>query len=181
MPRVVVVDYDPRWPEIFEQLRSRMWPSICDVAVAVEHVGSTAVPRLAAKPIVDISVVVRGERDAPAAIARLAGIGYVHQGSLGIDGREAFGAPAFLPPHHLYLCQSGSLALRNHLAVRDYLRAHPAVAADYGALKKRLANQFPDDVASYVEQKTDTILGILRMAGFDADELERIERINRRR
>lgn len=180
MKTVVVVDYDPGWPEVFEQLRSRIWPVVHDVATSIEHVGSTAVPGLAAKPVVDISVVVSTSADVPIGIERLASLGYVHRGNLGVEGREAFIAPGGLSSHHLYLCPADSLPLRNHLAVRDYLRTHPEAAGEYGALKKQLAGRFAHDVAGYVDGKTETILAILRLTGFGADELETIEDINRR-
>jgi GrpB-like predicted nucleotidyltransferase (UPF0157 family) len=177
---IVVVGYDPRWPEIFEQLRSRIWSAIQDVAVSIEHVGSTSVPGLAAKPIIDMSAVVRAESDVPAAIQRLSTLGYEHQGDLGVKGREAFIAPNGLPPHHLYLCPTGSLALSNHLAVRDYLRTHADIALEYGALKKKLALEFANDIDGYMDGKTDMLLGILRKAGLRPDELAAIERINKR-
>lgn len=81
MRRIVVVDYDPRWPEVFERLRSEIWPVVSDVALAVEHVGSRSVPDLAAKPIIDVSVVVPTEADIPVSIERLATWGYVHRGN----------------------------------------------------------------------------------------------------
>ena len=72
MQAIVVVDYDPVWPEIFQQLRTHVWSVLHDVALTVEHVGSTSVPGLAAKPIIDISVIVPSEREVPLAIGRLA-------------------------------------------------------------------------------------------------------------
>jgi len=180
MKTIVVVDYDPTWPTVFEHIRSVVWSVVCDVATAIEHVGSTSVPALASKPVVDMTVVVPTENDVRTAIERLAGIGYRHRGDLGVQGREAFTAPASLPKHHLYLCPSNSLALRNHLVVRDYLRCHPDIAAEYGALKKRLANQFPHDIDRYIDGKAELILKILRTASFSPDELERIEGLNRR-
>lgn len=101
----------------------------------------------------------------PAAIERLAAIGYEHQGNLGIEGREAFRSPASTPRHHLYLCPKDSLALRNHVAVRDHLRAHPDVAAHYADLKKSLAKRFPEDVEAYTRGKTEAIRRILKAAG----------------
>lgn len=180
MGTIVVVDYDPGWPEAFEQLRSRIWPIVREVATAIEHVGSTSVPGLAAKPIIDISVVARSEADIPAGIQRLATIGYVHQGCLGVEGREAFTTPTSSLRHHLYLCAGNSPAFANHLAVRNYLRAHPEVAQEYGALKKQLALRCVDDIDGYTAGKTDVILRILRKEGFQSDKLKNIERINRR-
>jgi GrpB-like predicted nucleotidyltransferase (UPF0157 family) len=109
MQPVVVVDYNPTWPAIFEQLRSSLWPAVSDVALAIEHVGSTAVPGLAAKPIIDISIVVPSAREVLLAIERLAALGYRHLGDLGIAGREAFRAPEGLPGHNLYVCPQESL------------------------------------------------------------------------
>jgi len=184
MQTIVVVDYDPDWPAAFERVRSRVWPVVSDIALAVEHVGSTSVPALAAKPVIDISVVVRGKADVPVAIERLATLGYVHRGNLGIEGREAFKNPAPsldpLPAHNLYLCPRDSPALLNHLAVRDYLRTHPDAAAEYGDLKKRLAELYPNDIDSYIDGKTDMLLRILRTAGFPAEQIQEIERANRK-
>jgi GrpB-like predicted nucleotidyltransferase (UPF0157 family) len=180
MRTIQIVDYDPAWPAVFAQLRSRVWAVVEGVAVAVEHVGSTSVPDLAAKPIIDMTVVVGSTTDVPAAIERLAALGYVHQGNLGVDGREAFGSPDGWPAHHLYLCARDNVALENHLALRDYLRAHPESARAYADLKKRLASQFPHDMGSYVEGKTGLILEILRDAGFPPDRLDAIARANRR-
>ncbi|HEX6533449.1 MAG TPA: GrpB family protein [Gemmatimonadaceae bacterium] len=179
MRTIVVLDYDPTWPEIFERLRSEIWPAVSDVALAVEHVGSTSVPGLAAKPIIDMSVVVPTDAEIAVAIERLATLGYVHRGNLGVEGREAFRSPDELPPHHLYLCPRDSIGLANHLAVRDYLRTHPEMATEYGALKKRLAREYPHDIDRYIDGKTDLILGILRASNFPAARLEAIERTNR--
>jgi GrpB-like predicted nucleotidyltransferase (UPF0157 family) len=180
MNPIVVVDYDPGWIETFEWLRSQIWPVVSDFAIAVEHVGSTSVPGLAAKPIVDISLVVPTVAEVPVGITRLGTLGYVHCGNLGVEGREAFTAPAAMPRHHLYLCACDSLALANHLAVRNHLREHPDIAREYGDLKKQLASRYTDNIDGYTEGKTDAILRILRMAGFRSDELEAIERVNRR-
>jgi GrpB-like predicted nucleotidyltransferase (UPF0157 family) len=180
MRTIVVVDYDPQWPEVFAQLRSMIWPVLSDVALTVEHVGSTSVPGLAAKPIIDMSVIVPTEADIAVAIARLASLGYVHRGNLGIEGREAFTSPEELPMHYLYACPQNSLGLANQLAVRDYLRIHPEVADEYAKLKKRLAIEFPNDIESYIDGKTDLILNILRAKNFSQTQLDAIERINRK-
>lgn len=141
--RVLVVDYDPSWPDMFEALRRAVWAAVHDVALSVEHVGSTAIPGLAAKPVIDIDVVVASHDKVPETIARLGALGYVHQGNLGIKDREAFRSPEGLPAHHLYVCWAGSDALANHLALRDFLRRDPLAAAEYGRIKKQLAAQFP--------------------------------------
>jgi GrpB-like predicted nucleotidyltransferase (UPF0157 family) len=180
MRRIVVVDYNPAWPATFDDLRARVWPVVGDFALAIEHLGSTSVPGLAAKPIIDMTVVVSSADDIPRAIERLAPLGYVHRGDLGIESREAFRSPGELPAHHLYVCPAGTLGLLNPLAVRDYLRVHPDVARAYGDLKKSLALDFPNDIDSYVDGKTDLILGILGEVGFSSDQLQAIERMNRK-
>ena len=180
MRRIVVVDYDPAWPSVFEHLRANAWAVVHDFALAIEHIGSTSVPGLAAKPIIDMSVIVRSTEDAALGIERLATLGYVHRGNLGVEGREAFQSPEQLPAHHLYLCPTGSLGLIGPLALRDYLRTHPDVAGAYGNLKKALALEFHDDIGSYLDGKTDLILGILRQVGFSRDQLDTIEKINRK-
>jgi GrpB-like predicted nucleotidyltransferase (UPF0157 family) len=161
---VVVVPYDPAWPAAFALLRDRLAPVLGDVAAGIEHVGSTAVPGLDAKPIVDVDVVLRHDTDLPEAIARLAGLGYAHLGDLGIVGREAFRGPAGLPRHHLYVCAPGGAALRAHLALRDALRADAALASAYAALKHELARRYRDDRDSYAEGKSAFIASVLRGA-----------------
>ena len=180
MAKITVVDYDPAWPAAFEAVRARVWPVVRDTAIAVEHMGSTSVPGLAAKPIIDISVVVPTAAAVGVAIERLSTLGYRHLGNLGIEGREAFASPNMPPRHHLYVCPKDSLALRNHLIVREHLRTYSEAAAEYGALKRRLAEQFCEDIDGYTEGKSARLLSILRAAGLSQPELETMERINRR-
>ena len=181
MPReVIVVDYDPRWPRTFEALRDRALGALDGIACRIEHVGSTSVPGLAAKPIVDLDVIVSPSEPLEGVIARLGAIGYVHIGNLDVEGREAFRPPPGDPPHNLYVCPEDSPALRNHLRFRDHLRAHPEVAKAYGELKKSLAPRFRHDISGYVEAKTDFIVGILQELGFPSEELDTVLRINKR-
>jgi GrpB-like predicted nucleotidyltransferase (UPF0157 family) len=177
---VEVVDYDPEWPGRFRRLRDRIWPFVHDIAVALEHVGSTAVPGLSAKPIIDLDIVIPLRSEVPLMVARLAALGYEHAGNLGIEDREAFSTPANQPAHNLYLCPRDSSALRNHIALRDHLRTHPPDVAAYTSLKQRLAQQFAGDIDRYVEGKTDFILSILARHGFSPDILDSIRRANLR-
>lgn len=176
---IEVVAYDPAWPAVFEELRRRVWDVVSDVALTIEHVGSTSVPGLAAKSVIDMSVVVASTAEVARAIERLAAIGYVHRGNLGIEGREAFHSPPELPRHHLYVCPAGSLGLRNHLALRDYLRMHPQAAQAYAALKQSLASEVDGDIDAYVKGKSAFIGEILRRQGFADDEVEFIAANNR--
>jgi GrpB-like predicted nucleotidyltransferase (UPF0157 family) len=150
---IVIVDYSPDWPLEFERLRDRAAAAVGDIAIAIEHVGSTAVPGLAAKPVIDLVVVVEAA-DLQHAIDRLTAIGYIHQGNLGVEGREAFGVPEGEPRHHLYVSPTDSEELRAQVAFRDRLRADPALAIEYEALKRELARRFRDDRVGYTDAKT---------------------------
>lgn len=156
-----------------------MWAAVRDIALSIEHVGSTAVPGLAAKPVIDIDVVVTSRDKVPQVIERLGALGYLHRGNLGIEDREAFVSPSDRAAHHLYATLQGSVALANHLALRDFLRGNPQAAAEYGRLKKHLAAQFPDDVDRYTTGKTEYILTVLRNCGITEPLLRAISDANR--
>lgn len=129
-----VVAHDERWAEWFEQIRASI-----PQGLVVEHIGSTAVPGLFAKPIIDVDVVAASEDEAPVVVAALVHCGWRHEGDLGIPGREAFKGRTDLPRHHLYVVVEGSGPYRDHRDLRDHLRAHPADAARYAELKRGLA------------------------------------------
>lgn len=140
---VTVVDPSPAWPAQFAALAARARAALAPIDARIEHVGSTAVPGLPAKPIIDLDIVV-APADVPAAIARLATLGYVHEGDQGIPGRDAFRWPDGEDRHHLYVCRTDSPAYHQHIAFCDYLRRHPDTAQAYAALKRALAASAPD-------------------------------------
>lgn len=154
---ILIVPYDPEWPRTFRWLRDRIVAAAGDLALGIEHIGSTSVPDLPAKPIVDLVVVVASE-NVPVAIERLVSIGYEHRGSLGVEGRDAFGAVAGDPPHHLYLSPTDSEELRAQLAFRDRLRTDVDLAARYADLKQQLAEQFRNDRMGYTDAKTTFVV-----------------------
>jgi len=154
---VIVVDYDPIWPVQFRSLRGRIASVLRLMAAAIEHVGSTSVIGLAAKPIIDIDVLLSSSSYLSSAISRLATLGYVHQGDLGIRGREAFRSPLGSVPHHLYVCPPHSNEFRRHMAFRNYLRTHSKDAAEYGELKRSLALRFRDDRDAYLAGKSEFV------------------------
>lgn len=160
---VVIVDYNPLWPEQFETLRSWLANVLGGLALTIEHVGSTAVPGLAAKPIIDIDVLLRSPDDLPHAIAALASIGYQHRGDLGIPGREAFRAPTGDLRHHLYVCPNNA-EYQRHITFRDHLRAQPREADAYAALKRELARKFREDREAYNNAKHEFVERIVRMS-----------------
>ncbi|KAK3190950.1 hypothetical protein K4F52_002898 [Lecanicillium sp. MT-2017a] len=143
---IVVEDYNKNWPETFRNIRDTVSEVLGNLAERVEHVGSTSVPGLAAKPIIDIDVVISSRQKLSEVIPALATLGYHHQGDLGISGREAFTTPKNVPRHNLYVCDRNSRELRRHVAFRDYLRQNEETVRKYGELKKTLAVQFSNDI-----------------------------------
>ena len=176
---ITVVDYDPAWPEVFEAIRSDLTRILAGVDVlTIEHVGSTSVPGLAAKPVIDVDIVVTRE-NVPAAIAAMEAGGYTHLGDMGVPEREAFRAPS-PPKRNVYVTVDGCLSLRNHRGVRDVLRADAALREEYGELKKRLSAQFTvDEIDHYVEGKSAVVQRLLELAGVARDELAEIAAGNR--
>lgn len=188
MPSVVVTPYNPEWEAAFASLRDALLPILRRLPVAIEHVGSTSVPGLAAKPIIDIDVVAPDESVRTAAVAALVKAGYLDEGERGVVGRTAFkpSAPhiplgASPPPfvHHLYVVVATSEAWENHRLLRDYLRTHPEAVKRYAALKTELAKQYPDDRDAYGAGKTALIVSLLRDAGMDEAAAARIAAWNR--
>jgi GrpB-like predicted nucleotidyltransferase (UPF0157 family) len=159
---IVIVDYDAAWPARFEELASNVRAALGDLALRVEHIGSTAVSGLAAKPIIDLDVVVGSSADVAPAIRKLSEVGYVHEGDLGIEGREAFRFQACGQQHHLYLLVEGAQEFERHLAFRDALRADPALRDAYSELKRSLAAQHGGDRAAYTRGKSDFISTVCR-------------------
>lgn len=161
---ILIVDHDPNWPTLFQELRDRVAPVLGDLVVVIEHVGGTSIPRCPAKPIIDMDVVISSLTALPQAIARLARLGYIHEGDLGIPGREAFAAPADALPHHLYVCSFQSQEYHRHILFRDYLRTHPEEVQAYSTLKQRLAHQFRHDRDAYSKAKSEFVTMILQCA-----------------
>ena len=139
------VAYDPAWSDLFRKLASRLRDTVGDAAVSIEHVGSTAVPGLASKPIVDIDVVLKSESQVADVIKRLEVVGYQHEGDLGVSGREALLPPGDLPNHHLYVVVRGSAPYLNHIMFRDFLRDRVDAASDYEAVKIAAAKAHRND------------------------------------
>ncbi len=164
---VVIMPFDERWAQDYEDIASEIRDALGELALAIEHVGSTAVPGLSAKPIIDIDVVIRDYDALDAVIFALKAIGYRHEGDLGIAGREAFGyeGKSHLRKHHLYVCPQDSPELKRHIAFRDYLRAHPDDVREYSRIKAEGASLHPDDIEGYIEYKSPFIERIYREIG----------------
>ena len=173
-----VARYDPAWPSLFCTVERDLHEALAGVPiVSIEHVGSTSVPGLAAKPILDIDIIVKRD-DVPAAIDALGRIGYTHRGDLGVTGREAFHAPDVDPARHVYVCIEGTLHLRNHLAVRQVLRENTALRDRYAAVKLELANDPAMDIDAYLAGKSAVLQEILALSDLTADEKRQILELN---
>ena len=163
---IVVQTYDDKWHDDFEAIKAEVSAALGDTALSVEHVGSTSVHGLSAKPVIDIDIVVKNN-EVEKAIALLAKIGYIHEGNLGIEGREAFhyDGKEHLKQHHLYVCPEASPELRRHLAFRDYLRSHPDAVYEYSRIKEEAAKLYPNDIEKYIQHKTPVIEKIYKELG----------------
>jgi GrpB-like predicted nucleotidyltransferase (UPF0157 family) len=163
---IAVVEYDPAWPERFEILRAQYAGAMSAAGVpvvAIEHVGSTSVPGLAAKPIIDCDIVVR-EAVVSAASGVLISLGFTPLGELGIPQRWAFKEPARLSGTNTYVIVEGCLSLRNHLALRDVLRADAGLRDEYAAVKRQVAARAAN-IDEYGQAKGATVQKILAAAG----------------
>ena len=159
---VQVVEYDDIWPQRFRELEAGLRLLLAPQVVRVEHIGSTSVPGLAAKPVLDIDVVVPAAADVQPSLRQLEKAGYLHEWDLSVPGREALRWPPGSERHHLYLLVEGSRELRRHLAFREALRADGALRDEYAVLKRALAQQFHHDRRAYTGGKSDFIEATLK-------------------
>lgn len=173
---IILDNYDPAWPEMFAAERERILAAIGDWAVAVEHVGSTAIPGIAAKPIIDIGVALEHLADALKCITPLDEIGYECKGEFGIPERIYFRKLTDTPlpgqvndgvgrTHQIHMYQRDHEQFIWHIAFRDYLRAHPEAREEYEALKRNLAVAHAGSIEAYADAKSDFVRSILREAG----------------
>ena len=164
---VVVLPYDEQWKQDFLMIKKELASVLGQLAMRIEHVGSTSVEGLSAKPIIDIDVVIKDYTVLEEVITALGAIGYRHEGDLGIAGREAFkyDGKDHLRKHHLYVCPEDSPELKRHIAFRDYLRTHPAAVREYSNIKVEGARKYPYDIDKYIEHKSPFIERIYKEIG----------------
>ncbi|HEY9632385.1 MAG TPA: GrpB family protein [Coleofasciculaceae cyanobacterium] len=160
---VLVVDYDANWPMEFEQEKIQILNALDNAVMDIQHVGSTSVPGLAAKPIIDIAVGLKQIPPSLAQIEALEKLGSVHRGEAGIPGRHFFGK-GMPSTHHIHVAKLGAEFWERHILFRDFLRAHPDAAQQYEALKRDLAIQFRCDRQRYTDSKTPLIEQLLVQA-----------------
>jgi len=176
---IEVLPHSPEWISLFTSIKSQVWPNVQQVAISIEHVGSTAIPGLHAKPIIDMAIVVDSKEKTSEAILALKELGYEHRGDLGIIGREAFKRPINSPKHNLYVVLKDSLSLKNHLLFKNYLLNNADARKRYSDLKMKLARDHADNIDLYVEGKTSFIVNILKQLGMSDSEIKEIEDANK--
>ena len=165
--KVVVLPYDVAWQSAFEKIKSEIKEAIGDLIIGVEHVGSTSVEGMSAKPCIDIDVIIKDYSAFAAVVEGLKGIGYIHEGDLGIKDREAFKYTdkPHLMMHHLYVCPKYSEELHRHIAFRDFLRSNLEAVRKYSLIKEKAAKLFPNDIDGYIECKSPCIEELYKECG----------------
>ena len=163
---VILMPHNPQWAEIFEAESAMVMAAVGDNAIAIHHIGSTAIALVVAKPIIDMLMVVQHIEDMDSRNGELEKLGYEAKGEFAIPQRRYFrknnasGERTF----HLHVYATGSHQITRHLAFRDYLRSHAELAAEYSNLKLMLARQYPHSSPSYIDGKGPFIRKIDELA-----------------
>ena len=165
--KVIVLPYDMAWKSAFESIKAELTDAVGDLAVDILHVGSTSVEGMSAKPCIDIDMVIKDYSVFDSVVSRLASIGYIHEGDLGIKDREAFkySNKPHLMNHHLYVCPIYSEELRRHITFRDFLKSNAEATRKYSAVKEEAARLFPNDIDKYIQYKSPCIEDLYGQCG----------------
>jgi GrpB-like predicted nucleotidyltransferase (UPF0157 family) len=155
---ITVVDYDPNWIDLFEREKALLGDAIGHNAIIIEHIGSTSVCGLAAKPVIDIMIEVACLKDLDSSNKKIEALGFIVKGENGISGRRYFQKGGKQRSHHVHAFQTGDVNLIRHKAFKEYLIAHPIISSEYGQLKKEAALQSNDCINRYMALKNDFIL-----------------------
>ena len=171
---MLVEDYNPEWAKWFESVKDFLAEGLGNSFLRIEHIGSTSVSGMTAKPIIDIDIVIK-PGSFPEILQKLSILGYVHQGNLGIPGREAFDLKDetrknTLPKHHMYVCQSDSGELKRHLAFKKYLETHPKAAEKLSLYKKTLAAKYKNNLQAYINGKEEMVSRMTRAAIYEIEK-----------
>jgi GrpB-like predicted nucleotidyltransferase (UPF0157 family) len=168
MSVMLVEKYNPEWPRWFEEINVYLGAKIVNASLRIEHVGSTSIPGMIAKPIIDIIIVIEPERWEEMK-SLLGECGYHHEGDLGIKDREAFKIKddvlkKSLPDHHLYVCPKHSFELMKETVFRDYMKTHKRDRERLCALKWSLCEKFNNDRQAYMDGKDALVKEIMQKA-----------------
>ena len=158
---MLIIEYQDNWPEKFKRIKNELTRVLSFEDLAIEHIGSTSVIGLAAKPIIDLDIVYYKTEQFKVIVEKLKSIGYLHNGNQGVPGREVFkrnpdydNHPVLDSiQHHLYACHSSSIELKRHLTFRNTLRSNKDARDAYGLLKHEIANQANQDKTKYASLK----------------------------
>ena len=169
MKKVIVLPYDAAWKSDFEKIKSEIECAVGDLIITIEHVGSTSVEGMSAKPCIDVDIVIRDYSVFDAVVRGFESIGYIHEGDLGIKDREAFrySEKPHLKNHHLYVCPQSSKELYRHITFRDFLRSHPDAAKKYSEVKETAARRYPEDIDGYIRYKSPCIEKLYLLCGLN--------------
>ena len=165
--RVIVLPYDESWNQAFEDIKNEIENALGDLIVGIEHIGSTSVKGMSAKPCIDLDIIIKDYSVFDTVVDRLATIGYIHEGDLGIKDREAFkySDKPHLMAHHLYVCPQYSDELHRHITFRDFLRSNPDAVAKYSKIKQNAAELYPNDIDKYIQYKSPCIEELYKHCG----------------
>ncbi len=162
-PKVIVVPYNPKWAELYERVRQELQAAIGHLVLDIQHIGSTAIPDMTAKPVIDVGIAVENFEDARACVGPMETLGYEYRGENGIPRRHYFvkGRPG---THHFHMLEIASAEWAAQILFRDYLRAHPDFASQYAQLKRRLSAKFANDREAYQRAKALFIAEVIARA-----------------
>lgn len=164
---ITVAPYDTNWPNLFHQESEKLHSVLGDQLVDIHHIGSTAIPGIWAKPVIDIIPVVKDIASVDRYNPAMKAAGYIPMGEYGIPFRRYFQKDKDgFRTHNIHVFEHGNLEIERHLAFRDYMRSHPKEAEAYSVLKQQLAVQFPNDIRAYCDGKDHLIRQIDNAAGF---------------
>lgn len=153
--KVEVVPYNPNWSNLFE-VEAKQWFNLLNLnVIAIHHIGSTAIPNIYAKPIIDLLIEVKDINQVDQCHPTIAAQNYDIMGEYGIPGRRFFRKHNSngTRSHHIHIYQQHSPQIQRHLAFRDYMRTHPQAAQQYSQLKQKLAKKYPEEIESYMDGK----------------------------
>jgi GrpB-like predicted nucleotidyltransferase (UPF0157 family) len=164
--KVAVVPHNPDWQSAFTTESQHIAMALGDNLVNIYHIGSTSIPTIYAKPIIDILIAVKDLAKVDNLIISIEALGYIGMGEFGITGRRFFKKDnaAGMRTHHIHTFETGSPQIDRHLAFRDYLISHPETALEYSKLKQQLAQKYPTDIQSYMDGKAEFISEIDKKA-----------------
>ena len=167
--RVVVVPYEEAWKTAFEKIKNEIEAEIGDLVLGIEHVGSTSVEGMSAKPCIDMDVIIKDYSVFDEIVGKLGAIGYIHEGDLGIRNREAFKYTnkPHLMKHHLYVCPQDSEELHRHIVFRDFLRQNIEAVKEYSSVKEKAAELYPNDIDQYIAYKSPCIEELYKKCGLE--------------